>query len=337
MLASTNPCKSGATSCSNSAANFHVALFAFPGVSTATASKENACSSFSTPAFEIYTLPIETATSYTPIKYQQTSNTSNTFTETYEVTYGASDADANGFVSNYYDPTTSNNLNASSSIVKAITKCMKPIAAAGSGTGGLNAANYGGGITYYASIIYAAQSALAAEQKLNTGTNNAIIFLSDGQANLITATNDFPTAFTAVPSTAGYNTLTTTGYYPSAKNECQQAIIAAQTAANAGTSVYSVAYGSQQIGCSSGDGSTDTNKLVFPRTLNADFTGTTLTPCVTMENIASSLGNFYSDYNQSGSGSTCQDASHTVTSLADIFLSIASSFTQPRLVPNDAV
>jgi hypothetical protein len=55
-----------------------------------------------------------------------------------------------------------------------------------------------------------------------------------------------------------------------------------------------------------------------------------------MENIASSLGNFYSDYNQSGSGSTCQDASHTVTSLSDIFLSIASSFTQPRLIPNDA-
>jgi hypothetical protein len=55
-----------------------------------------------------------------------------------------------------------------------------------------------------------------------------------------------------------------------------------------------------------------------------------------MENIASSLGNFYSDYNQSGSGSTCQDSSHTVSSLADIFLSIASSFTQPRLVPNTA-
>ena len=34
-----------------------------------------------------------------------------------------------------------------------------------------------------------------------------------------------------------------------------------------------------------------------------------------MENIASSLDNFYSDYNQSGSGSTCQDSSHTVTSL----------------------
>jgi len=50
-----------------------------------------------------------------------------------------------------------------------------------------------------------------------------------------------------------------------------------------------------------------------------------------MENIASSLNNFYSDYNQSGSGSTCQDASHTVTSLSDIFLSIAASFTQTAI------
>ncbi len=56
-----------------------------------------------------------------------------------------------------------------------------------------------------------------------------------------------------------------------------------------------------------------------------------------MENIASSLNNFYSDYNQSGSGSTCQDSSHTVTSLTDIFLAIVSHFQQPRLIPNSAV
>ena len=48
------------------------------------------------------------------------------------------------------------------------------------------------------------------------------------------------------------------------------------------------------------------------RQLNQTFTISQLTPCMTMENIASSLNNFYSDYNQSGSGSTCQDSSHTV-------------------------
>jgi len=39
-----------------------------------------------------------------------------------------------------------------------------------------------GGITYYASVIYAAQAALTAEATLNAKTNNALIFLSDGQA-----------------------------------------------------------------------------------------------------------------------------------------------------------
>jgi hypothetical protein len=339
MLGSTNPCKAGATSCTNSTANFHVALFGFPEVSTASVSKENACSSYSTPSFQIYALPSTTATSYTAIEYEETSNHSNTFTSTYEVTLGASDADANGFVSDYYDPTKTNNLSTSSSIVKAITGCMKPIAQAGSGTGGLNGAQ-NGGITYYASVIYAAQAALTAEATLNAKTNNALIFLSDGQANLVAATADFPTAFTAVTPTTALNTLTGTGAYPDTTDECQQAIVAAQKAAAAGTNVYSVAYGSEQTGCYSTNaatGNTDTSLFSpFPRTLNQTFAISALTPCITMENIASSLGNFYSDYNQSGSGSTCQDSSHTVTSLADIFLSIASSFTKPRLLPNTA-
>jgi hypothetical protein len=299
--------------------------------------KENACSSYSTPSFQIYTLPVATNTSYTPIEYQDSNN--NTFTGTYEVTYGASDADANGFVADYYDASQSNGLSTSSSIVKAITKCMKPISQAGSGTGGLNGAQ-SGGITYYASIIYAAQSALVAEAKLNTGTNNAIILLSDGQANVMAATGDFPTSFTAIAGSPALNTLTGTGAYPDTKNECQQAIVAAQNAAKAGTNVYSVAYGSEQSGCYSSDGSngnTDTTEYTsFPRTLNQTFAISALTPCIEMENIASNLGNFYSDYNQSGSGSTCQDASHTVTSLSDIFLAIAASFTQPRLIPNNA-
>lgn len=342
MLGSTNPCKAGANSCTNSAANFHVALFGFPEVSTASVTKENACSSFSTPSFQIYALPPTTATSYTAIEYEEASNHSNTFTSTYEVTLGASDADANGFVSDYYDPTQSKNLNTSSSIVKAITKCMKPISAAGSGTGGLNGANGGGGITYYASVIYAAQSALSAEQTLNAGTNNALIFLSDGQANLVAATADFPTpstTWTAV-TTGALTSLTGNGSYPDTTDECQQAIVAAQKAAAAGTNVYSVAYGSEQTGCYSTNastGNTDTSLFSpFPRSLNQSFSISQLTPCITMENIASSLGNFYSDYNQSGSGSTCQDSSHTVTSLSDIFLSIASSFTKPRLLPNSA-
>ena len=63
MLGSTNPCKSGATSGTNAAANFHGSLWSFPGVDTSTVADENACSSYTTPAFEIYSLPVTTATS----------------------------------------------------------------------------------------------------------------------------------------------------------------------------------------------------------------------------------------------------------------------------------
>ena len=110
--------------------------------------------------------------------------------------------------------------------------------------------------------------------------------------------------------------------------------MAAQAAATAGTRIYAVAYGSEQSGCSSSGGGTDST-LVATGT-NQSFTLSTLTPCVTMENIASSLQYFYSDYNESGSGSTCEDASHTVSTLQDIFLAISADFTTPRLIPNNA-
>ena len=41
----------------------------------------------------------------------------------------------------------------------------------------------GFGNTYFASSIYEAQAALTAEQAARPGSKNAIIFLSDGQAN----------------------------------------------------------------------------------------------------------------------------------------------------------
>lgn len=337
LLAATDPCPAGSTSCTNSTANFHVALFMFPGVSTGTVSYLTSCSGTKkTPQYMVYTLPKTGQSSYAPITYTKTANgTTTSWTGTYEVTYGASDADANGFVSNYYLSTASNGLYSSSSIVQAVTGCMSPISSGGTSPQ-LQAVSTGG-ITYYASVIYAAQAALVAEQTLYPSAKNAIILLSDGQANLV-ASGDFPTAYSVSSSSVGLNTLTTTGYYPSMKDECQQAIIAAQDAASAGTTVFGVAYGAEQSGCHGSDGG-DTDTTLIATGKNQAFTLTStnpLTPCVTMENIASSLDNFYSDYNQSGSGSTCEDASHTVTSLQDIFLSIAASFTNPRLLPNSA-
>jgi hypothetical protein len=347
LLASTDPCPPGTTSCSNASANFHVAMFSFPDVSTSTVSNDTGCSSGNGGGggwggwggwggggnnvnYMIYTLPAATATSYSPITYQSSGWNQQSWTATYEITYGASDADANGFLSDYYLPSASNGLNSSSSIVKAITGCMQPTSQGGSAPELQGA--YSGGITYYASVIYAAQSALVAEQALHPGSKNAIIFLSDGQANMVTSGN-FPTAYT---STTGLTALNSNGTYPSMTDECQQAIIAAQAATNAGTTVYGVAYGSEQSGCTTGSGATDATLIATGK--NASFTISSLTPCVTIENIASTLNDFYSDYNQSGTGIdlSCVDNSHTVTSLEAIFLSIGATFTEPRLLPNSA-
>jgi hypothetical protein len=128
----------------------------------------------------------------------------------------------------------------------------------------------------------------------------------------------------------------TQGTYPDWYDQCQQAIVAAQYANNAGTAVYAVAYGAGSSGCNSGwtVGLTDTTLVATGK--NASFSLSTLTPCVEVENMASSLSNFYSDYAQSGSGSTCEDNAHTVSSLSDIFSAIAATFTNPRLLPNNA-
>jgi hypothetical protein len=252
-------------------------------------------------------------------------------------------------------------------------------------TFGIDGTGSGSGFenTYLASAIYEAQIALTAEQTARTGSKNAIIFLSDGEANAAyystnqgsypsaNSTNQYydayefamgpavsgsltygsevgphtsgnPTPHYYTPATTsttyGYNTLGVNGKgkYPDWYDQCQQAIVAGQYALAHGTTVYSVAYGSSGTGCSSGWAPALTDTTLVATGANAAFTLSSLTPCVVMENIASSLDNFYSDYNQSGSGSTCQDASHTVTSLQDIFLAIASSFTTPRLIPNNA-
>jgi hypothetical protein len=345
MLAGINPCIGS----DSSTCNFRVSLYSYPDFSTDTAS--NNYSSCSQPNYMVYSLPSTTSTTATPPTYSyktgsgKNAKTTN-WTATYQALYGASDADANGFVSNYYSASASNKLDPNSSLVKAITNgCMKYITSAGSGVADLKSASSGGGITYFAGAIYAAQAALLAEQTVYPKAKNAIILLSDGQANVLSSTKDFPsqtgtnswTGFTSYPSTSttGLYNLTSTGYYPSNKNECQQAILAAQAATAAGTRVYSVAYGSQNSGCTINTDGTDSS-LIATTGLNQSFSLSQLTPCITMENIASSLDYFYSDYNQSGSSSTCQDASHTVTTMSQIFSAIAGTFTTPRLLPNDA-
>jgi len=101
-----------------------------------------------------------------------------------------------------------------------------------------------------------------------------------------------------------------------------------------------VAYGAEGTGCgtapSDGSGHTDTTLVATGQ--NVGFSSASaITPCVTVENIASSLTYFYSDYNQSGSGvdTSCQSTINSAVSLDDIGISIAGSLSGPALIPND--
>ncbi|HEY1648141.1 MAG TPA: Tad domain-containing protein [Terracidiphilus sp.] len=152
------------------------------------------------------------------------------------------------------------------------------------------------------------------------------------------------TPATAV-STLGYSTLGVngTGIYPDWNDQCQQAIAAGQYALSATGNfkvdrVYAVAYGSESSGCSNGwsVGATDT-KDVTTGTLNQSFSGSSILPCTTMEDIASSWDYFYSDNQQSGNVNLgCTDNNHSVVSLQQIFSAIAATFTSPRLISNSA-
>jgi hypothetical protein len=424
------------SSCTTAEASVRVSLWTFPNIITADLPQANACNTtkYTTPApYQVMTLPKAGVTGYTPLTYSQTvSGKTTTWTASYEVTYNASDADTNGFVSDYYAPSDSSTfgLNASSSIVQAVgyggtasgskTGCLvaspsgiDPNGATNVGAtlpsitstanGGtqatsttkVNTLGVGEGITYYAAVIYAAQSALIAEQNAYPASQNAMILLSDGQANtqwiyfpqgsmaptgtnVYTAPTTGTTCATAASSTTastfksvlisgstytqGYSStnscpnytalaagnLTTpnqevngtiSGLYPDFIDECQQAITAGQAATTAGTTVFAVAYGAEQSGCSSGNHADDYTDVTLVATgNNASFSSVSgVTPCTTMENIASSLSYFYSDYLQSGSGvsSSCVDNAHAVTEIEDIFQSISTTFTTPRLIPNN--
>jgi hypothetical protein len=141
---------------------------------------------------------------------------------------------------------------------------------------------------------------------------NIMIILSDGEANASASKMNSA-------SNAAWNNK---GTYPSALDQCQQAVAAANYAKSEGTAVYAVAYGSESSGCT-----TDSTNAAGVNQAN-------ITPCQVMSEIASGPSYFYSDYNQSGSSSTCESAGTSVTSLNDIFTAITNDLLLVRLIPN---
>jgi len=195
------------------------------------------------------------------------------------------------FSSDYRSGDKSSSLSSSSNIV----------AAAGGKSGCSGLQPIGGAGTYYAQIIYTAQAYLAAEQALYPQAQNVMILLSDGDANA--SSSDMP----------GASTTSTT--YMSTRQQCHQAVTAAQAATAAGTLVYTVAYGAEASGCA-----TDTNP--------------TITPCQTMQQMASASSYFFSDYTATGGSSSCISAAQPITGLNNIFTTIVTDLTSVKLIPN---
>jgi hypothetical protein len=187
----------------------------------------------------------------------------------------------------------------------------------------------GGDGTYYAGVIYAAQAALTAQAASETSANpnanpmNIMIILTDGEANASSSKMASSTAGgTAIATTntfpSGGGSTSSLTNYPSPFDQCQQAVAAANYAKAQGTVIYAVAYGSESSGCTT------------------DTTGpqANITPCQVMSEMATSASYFYSDYNQSGSSSTCTSTGTSVSDMNDIFTSIASDFLLARLIPD---
>lgn len=241
-----------------------------------------------------YSFPAAGASSYVP---------SQSDYATYPMTLGTATYEITNFLSDYRTSNSATSLNPNSALVQAAGGVLN--------CGSMTAPNYDGVFgTYYAGVIYAAQAALVAQKAANPGTENVLIILSDGDAT--------------APQSNGSNTVmgspaTSSGQYPSWVGECGQAVVAAHYATSQGTLVYSVAYGSEPTGCAS-----DQNSGSYPN----------ITPCGTMQNMASAPQNFYSDYQQSGSNSVCV-AGQPVVSLSDIFSSISADLTTARLIPNN--
>ncbi len=182
----------------------------------------------------------------------------------------------------------------------ALSSTSNIVKAAGGASGCTGLQAVGGVGTYFAGVIYAAQAALVTQQKANPGTKNVLIILSDGDASA--TSSNMP------------NASTSTGTYASTKNQCHQAITAAAAATKAGTNVYAVAYGATSSGCSQDSPA--------------------ITPCATMQGIASATQYFYSDYTASGGSSSCISSAQSTTGLNQIFTRIAGDLTVGRLIPD---
>jgi Flp pilus assembly protein TadG len=291
LLTSLAPCTAGATSCASTSVVDQVTLLTFPGLASS---------------------------SDAPYDYN---NCGNNFQSSYVAPYAGPPTSQPPYftiVQNASDyKSTSTTLNgASSDIVKGVD--WKDGNSCNNTQYGIQ--NPGGEGTYYAGVITEAQSDLSAITGARAKMQGAIILLSDGAANSNWVSGG--------PSNGSQFTSATPSSY--GKQECHQAITAAQTAASTknavglDTWVYAVAYGATN---STSDCSTDTSPTITPCTTlgGGETTGGGGT-----QGIASDANKFYSD---DASGNCLSPAHPTITDLGTIFTNISYDFLTTRLLP----
>ena len=297
-----------------------ISLFTFPNITTTTTGNDYDCSS-SNPTVGPYTFPSSTATSLSTMPYSVTTTTGSgrnqtTTTTTVQETYQVAD-----FSTDYRSSDTATSLSSTSNLANAV---------GGSSCQGIQTSNEN---TYYAAAIYAAQAALTAEQAANKGTQNAIIFLSDGNATAKEQSpgGSFSPGSNDMVSSSSQSTTyaTASGTYPSWVGECGQGVDAAKYATSMGTTVYTIAYGSptssNSSNCASDRSSLSTHKNI--------------TPCQAMQQMSTGwstgdYSHFFSDYFGGNNGCAAAGSAEGIGDLNNIVNAILGSMTGARLIPN---
>ena len=299
LMLDTAPCYADAATCDGTPANSvdMISLFAFPPVEANTAANDysNGCGGPTVNTTTGYTFQATGTTTYSP-NNSTTQHPTNT-APTYQIT---------PFLADYRTSDTATTLNPSSNLVRAIGQV--------SGCAGIATPGKLG--TYYAGALMAAQAALLQEQAVSgrEKSANAIVILSDGQANATTL---------ATTDSNGNPVSTTAATYPSTINQCQQADNIAGIITTAGTRIYSVAYGSPTTKSSTSTGCT------------TDTSGSSkfLSACTAMQNVASTAADFFTD-TPAGKTASCTSTLEPAAGLAQIFQAIANDLGSARLIPN---
>jgi len=287
LLKALSPCTTSGSGkdCAGGKAFDAVSLFTFPNIQANHASRDTSCPT-SNPSIPSYTTPVRGATWSAP------TGTS----ATYQITDYSSNWSSTGKQNGALDTSSALGIAAGASTSSSCKGLQAP----------------GGDGTYYAGAIYAAQSSLMAAQAANPKTENALIILSDGdaQSDKINVTGTVQKAGTSKPAL--------TVDYPSGSNQCQQAIDAAAFASSQGTTVYTIAYGAANSGCS--------------KDKSGPLAG--ISPCSTLKKMATAPGNFFSDANASQNKGQCSSTENPNLNLDQIFKAIQTSLSYSRLVPN---